>query len=282
MIFASRLLTEIVYQVKSFSNGWAAKGINVNAIAPGYISTDVSPSHSSFPNDLIDWIVQMNEALLADADRSRSILERIPAGRWGSPDDFEGAVVYLASKASDYVSGECVVVDGGWMGSESAHRLAVHRELIVVQDRYCLYQGHAQRRERRLLRLLSSFDCIICFWKRRKWQLRCIGLRPRVKDLLWSVERQKFEAITLAGQSAREPRHDPNIIIFEECGLADGQSAPQSGSQGEYCSLPDAFVLLVIGLSGPHLFAGGTTRSSPSLCWGFHCDVSGHLSSSQC
>ncbi|ODO08022.1 hypothetical protein I350_03605 [Cryptococcus amylolentus CBS 6273] len=87
--------------VKSFSNGWASKGISVNAIAPGYISTD------------------MNEALIADPVRSRQILERIPAGRWGTPQDFEGAIVFLACKASDYVSGECIVVDGGWMGRES-------------------------------------------------------------------------------------------------------------------------------------------------------------------
>ncbi|WVR07203.1 2-deoxy-D-gluconate 3-dehydrogenase [Kwoniella sp. DSM 27419] len=84
--------------VKSFSNGWASKGVCVNAIAPGYIATD------------------MNEALIADPVRSRQILERIPAGRWGTPEDFEGAIVFLASKASDYVSGECLVVDGGWMG----------------------------------------------------------------------------------------------------------------------------------------------------------------------
>lgn len=58
----------------------------------------------------------MNEALIADSDRSRQIMERIPAGRWGQPKDFEGAIVYLASQASDYVSGECIVVDGGWMG----------------------------------------------------------------------------------------------------------------------------------------------------------------------
>lgn len=83
--------------VKSFSNGWAAKGVCVNAIAPGYIATD------------------MNEALIADKDRARQILERIPAGRWGSPQDFEGAVVFLASRASDYVTGECLVIDGGWM-----------------------------------------------------------------------------------------------------------------------------------------------------------------------
>jgi hypothetical protein len=61
----------------------------------------------------------MNEALIADPVRSKQILERIPAGRWGTAEDFEGAIVFLASKASDYVSGECLVVDGGWMGSES-------------------------------------------------------------------------------------------------------------------------------------------------------------------
>nr|ODN82562.1 2-deoxy-D-gluconate 3-dehydrogenase [Cryptococcus depauperatus CBS 7841] len=87
--------------VKSFSNGWASKGVNVNAIAPGYIATE------------------MNVALIADENRARQILERIPSGRWGSPEDFEGAVVFLASKASDYVTGECLVVDGGWMASES-------------------------------------------------------------------------------------------------------------------------------------------------------------------
>lgn len=65
----------------------------------------------------------MNEALIADPVRSRQILERIPAQRWGTPTDFEGAIVYLASKASDYVSGECLVVDGGWMGSESSFSL---------------------------------------------------------------------------------------------------------------------------------------------------------------
>jgi hypothetical protein len=70
---------------------------------------------------------QMNEALIADPVRSRQILERIPAGRWGTPSDFEGAVVFLASRASDYVSGECLVVDGGWMGSEWARRGSVSR-----------------------------------------------------------------------------------------------------------------------------------------------------------
>jgi len=83
---------------KALSNEWAKQGISVNAIAPGYIATD------------------MNSALLADEARAKSILERIPAGRWGAPEDFKGAVVYLASSASAYVSGEVLTVDGGWMG----------------------------------------------------------------------------------------------------------------------------------------------------------------------
>lgn len=83
---------------KAFANEWAGKGINVNAIAPGYIATDNT------------------QALQDDADRSKSILERIPAGRWGKPEDFAGPVVFLASSAADYVSGEILTVDGGWMG----------------------------------------------------------------------------------------------------------------------------------------------------------------------
>ncbi|EPE05874.1 2-deoxy-D-gluconate 3-dehydrogenase [Ophiostoma piceae UAMH 11346] len=83
---------------KALSNEWASKGINVNAIAPGYIDTD------------------MNVALIEDKDRAAGILARIPAGRWGLPDDFKGAVIYLASAASAYVSGEILTVDGGWMG----------------------------------------------------------------------------------------------------------------------------------------------------------------------
>jgi len=70
----------------------------VGQIAPGYIHTD------------------MNEALIKDEKRAASILDRIPAGRWGLPDDFKGAIVYLASRASLYVSGEILTVDGGWMG----------------------------------------------------------------------------------------------------------------------------------------------------------------------
>ena len=83
---------------KALSNEWASKGINVNAIAPGYVATD------------------MNTALLHDPERATSILGRIPAGRWGNPKDFKGVVVFLASRASSYVSGEVVTVDGGWMG----------------------------------------------------------------------------------------------------------------------------------------------------------------------
>ena len=84
--------------VKAFSNEWASKGVQINAIAPGYIATDNTA------------------ALREDEDRSTSILARIPAGRWGDPEDFKGPVVFLASKASDYMNGSVVLVDGGWMG----------------------------------------------------------------------------------------------------------------------------------------------------------------------
>ena len=83
---------------KALANEWAGKGVNVNAISPGYIATDNT------------------KALQENPVRSKAILERIPAGRWGDPDDFKGPVVFLASAASDYVSGELLVVDGGWMG----------------------------------------------------------------------------------------------------------------------------------------------------------------------
>ena len=83
---------------KSLANEWAGRGINVNAIAPGYMSTDNT------------------SALRADPVRSRQIGERIPAGRWGEPDDLGGAVVFLSSRASDYVNGHVLVVDGGWLG----------------------------------------------------------------------------------------------------------------------------------------------------------------------
>lgn len=84
--------------VKALANEWAAKGVNVNGIAPGYISTDNT------------------EALRNDQARSKSILDRIPAGRWGEPDDFKGPVVFLCSNAGAYVNGTILTVDGGWMG----------------------------------------------------------------------------------------------------------------------------------------------------------------------
>ena len=84
--------------VKALANEWAAHGVNVNGIAPGYIATDNT------------------QALRDDPDRSRAILERIPAGRWGRPEDLAGAVVFLCSPAADYLHGAIVTVDGGWMG----------------------------------------------------------------------------------------------------------------------------------------------------------------------
>ena len=83
---------------KALANEWAGKGVNVNAIAPGYIATDNT------------------QALQDDPDRSRAILDRIPAGRWGTPADFGGPAVFLASDAARYVHGEILTVDGGWMG----------------------------------------------------------------------------------------------------------------------------------------------------------------------
>lgn len=82
---------------KLLANEWAAKGINVNAIAPGYIATNNT------------------EALQADEDRNRQILERIPAGRWGAPSDLGGAAIFLASDAAKYVQGHILAVDGGWL-----------------------------------------------------------------------------------------------------------------------------------------------------------------------
>lgn len=84
--------------VMALSNEWASKGVNVNGIAPGYIATDNT------------------EALRNDADRSASILGRIPQGRWGEPEDFKGPAVFLASEAASYVNGAIMLVDGGWMG----------------------------------------------------------------------------------------------------------------------------------------------------------------------
>jgi 2-deoxy-D-gluconate 3-dehydrogenase len=82
---------------RALANEWAKHNINVNAIAPGYMATDNTT------------------ALRADPIRSTSILERIPAGRWGSPDDLKGIVVFLASSASDYMNGAIIPVDGGWL-----------------------------------------------------------------------------------------------------------------------------------------------------------------------
>jgi len=83
---------------KALANEWAGKGVNVNAIAPGYIKTE------------------MTEALSKDPSRADSISSRIPAGRWGTPDDFAGPIVFLCSEASNYMHGSIVLVDGGWMG----------------------------------------------------------------------------------------------------------------------------------------------------------------------
>ena len=79
------------------ANEWASKGVNINAIAPGYMATDNTAQ------------------LRADADRNKSILDRIPAARWGEPSDLGGTAVFLASRASDYVNGAVIPVDGGWL-----------------------------------------------------------------------------------------------------------------------------------------------------------------------
>jgi 2-dehydro-3-deoxy-D-gluconate 5-dehydrogenase len=84
--------------VKALANEWAGKGVNVNGIAPGYIATDNT------------------EVLRNDKERSRAIISRIPANRWGEPADLKGATIFLASKAADYVHGTILTVDGGWMG----------------------------------------------------------------------------------------------------------------------------------------------------------------------
>lgn len=83
---------------KALANEWAKENVNVNAIVPGYIATD------------------MNEALILDETRNKQILERIPAGRWGTAEDFSGVVVFLASDASNYIHGHLLAVDGGWLG----------------------------------------------------------------------------------------------------------------------------------------------------------------------
>lgn len=83
---------------KAFSNEWASLGINVNAIAPGYMATD------------------MNTALINDTVRNKEILSRIPANRWGTPEDMAGVVLFLSSPASDYLNGAIIPVDGGYLG----------------------------------------------------------------------------------------------------------------------------------------------------------------------
>ena len=83
--------------VRAFNNEWESKGICVNGIAPGYIATNNTT------------------ALKEDPERSKTIQDRIPIGRWGVPDDFKGPIVFLASAASDYVNGTVLFVDGGWM-----------------------------------------------------------------------------------------------------------------------------------------------------------------------
>ena len=88
----------IISLLKAFANEWAAHGVNVNGVAPGYIETDNT------------------EALRADPERSKSILSRIPAGRWGKSADLAGAYVFLCSSAADYINGSIITVDGGWMG----------------------------------------------------------------------------------------------------------------------------------------------------------------------
>ncbi|KAH6683590.1 2-deoxy-D-gluconate 3-dehydrogenase [Plectosphaerella plurivora] len=88
----------IAQLTKALSNEWSSQGVNVNAIAPGYIATD------------------MNEALINNPERAPQILVRIPQGRWGAPDDFKGATIFLAGAGSLYVTGELLTVDGGWMG----------------------------------------------------------------------------------------------------------------------------------------------------------------------
>lgn len=82
----------------SFANEWSSKGVTINAIAPGYIATDNT------------------KALREDPVRNNAILERIPQGRWGTPEDLMGTVVFLSSDASNYLNGSVVIVDGGWMG----------------------------------------------------------------------------------------------------------------------------------------------------------------------
>lgn len=90
--------TALVGLTKALANEWARFGVNVNAIAPGYIATDIT------------------KPIQDDPDRNAAVLERIPAGRWGTPEDIAGAAVFLASDAAEYVHGTVLAVDGGWLG----------------------------------------------------------------------------------------------------------------------------------------------------------------------
>lgn len=95
--FLYRIKSGVLGITRLLANEWAAKGINVNAIAPGYMATNNT------------------QQLRADSERNKEIIDRIPAGRWGTPDDLKGPVVFLASPASDYIHGYTLAVDGGWL-----------------------------------------------------------------------------------------------------------------------------------------------------------------------
>src|SRR5262249_5067120 len=87
----------VAQMTKALANEWASHGVNVNAIAPGYIQT------------------QMNQHIWRDPERNERILDRLPADRWGKPEDLQGTVIFLASPASDYLHGAIIPVDGGWL-----------------------------------------------------------------------------------------------------------------------------------------------------------------------
>jgi len=100
---------------KSLSNQWASRGINVNAVRPLHCTPSIQRQTLTNSTQIAPGYIHtdMNDALINDQARAASILDRIPAGRWGHPDDFKGPVVFLASQASSYVSGEILTVDGG-------------------------------------------------------------------------------------------------------------------------------------------------------------------------
>ena len=96
-LFLASVELRLLGLTRLLCNEWASKGVNVNAIAPGYFATNNTT------------------ALRADEGRNKEILGRIPAGRWGDPSDLAGAAVFLASRASDYMNGAVIPVDGGWL-----------------------------------------------------------------------------------------------------------------------------------------------------------------------